>query len=320
MTSSTITAVNHNEPMDPPHPRADGPRRRRAFTASDKIAHLHAYEQACEHGEGGAYLRREGLYSSLISEWRKQRDAGVLAGKRPGEKVGRLTAEQAEIARLTRELARANKRLHTTEDALDIMEKHTLSGVTVRESGLRRAAQEALTETFAMLTGHGVSTRQAATLTGLVRSTATRRRNAATALSPQSAPSLRSSRPTNSPMPNGAGSLRCSPATGSSISRRCRSTLSCSTRASICVRCPRCTGCWDSTRWSPNAAGWRGTPARCARSWSRPHRSRCTAGTSPNSRAGRGHLFRCVRDDRHLPATSSVFTSMPTNPVFWRKN
>jgi hypothetical protein len=38
---------------------------------------LSAYEQACEHGEGGAYLRREGLYSSLISEWRKQRDAGV---------------------------------------------------------------------------------------------------------------------------------------------------------------------------------------------------------------------------------------------------
>ena len=66
-------------------------------------------------------------------------------------------------------------------------------------------------------------------------------------------------------MPNGAGSLRCSPATGSSISRRCRSTLSCSTRASIYVRCPRCTGCWARTRWSPNAAGWRGTRRRCAR-------------------------------------------------------
>ncbi len=83
MTSSTITGVNHNEPMDPPHPRADGPRRRRAFTASDKIAHLHAYEQSCEHSEGGVYLRREGLYSSLISEWRKQRDAGVLAANGP---------------------------------------------------------------------------------------------------------------------------------------------------------------------------------------------------------------------------------------------
>ncbi len=68
-------------------------------------------------------MRREGLYSSLISEWRKQRDAGVLAGKRPGEKVGRLTAEQAEIARLSRENARLSKRLSTTEAALDIMGK-----------------------------------------------------------------------------------------------------------------------------------------------------------------------------------------------------
>ena len=90
MTSSTISSVNDNERMDPTHPRPDGPRRRRAFTASDKLAHLHAYEQACEHGDGGAYLRREGLYSSLICEWRKQRDAGVLAGKRPGERVGKL--------------------------------------------------------------------------------------------------------------------------------------------------------------------------------------------------------------------------------------
>src|SRR3954467_5326511 len=123
MTSSTISSMNDNERMDSTHPRADGPRRRRAFTADDKLAYLHAYEQACEHRDGGAYLRREGVYSSLISEWRKQRDAGVLAGKRAGEKVGRLTAEQAEIARLTAELARANKRLSTTETALDIMGK-----------------------------------------------------------------------------------------------------------------------------------------------------------------------------------------------------
>lgn len=108
--------------MDPSHPRADGPRRR-AFSPADKLAHLEAYEQACETNEGGAYLRREGLYSSLISEWRKQRDAGVLDGKQAGTKVGKLTAEQAEIARLKRELARANKRLTTTEAALDIMGK-----------------------------------------------------------------------------------------------------------------------------------------------------------------------------------------------------
>ena len=65
----------------------------------------------------------------MISEWRKQRDAGVLAQKRPGEKVGKLTSEQAEIARLTRELARANKRLTTAEAALDIMGKAALRPV-----------------------------------------------------------------------------------------------------------------------------------------------------------------------------------------------
>ena len=59
MTSSTITSVNDNERMDPTHPRADEPRRRRAFAVSEKLAHLDAYEQACEHGDGGAYLRRE---------------------------------------------------------------------------------------------------------------------------------------------------------------------------------------------------------------------------------------------------------------------
>jgi len=118
-----FTSVHDNERMVPAHPRADGPRRRRAFSAVEKLAHLEAYEQACEDGEGGGYLRREGLYSSSISEWRKQRDAGVLEGKQPGEKIGRLTAEQAEIARLKRENARMSKRLATTEAALDIMGK-----------------------------------------------------------------------------------------------------------------------------------------------------------------------------------------------------
>jgi len=74
-------------------------------------------------GEGGAYLRANGLYSSLICEWRRQRDAGVLAGKKPGEKIGRLTAEQAEIARLRRQLDKAESRPATTEVALKSWEK-----------------------------------------------------------------------------------------------------------------------------------------------------------------------------------------------------
>ena len=50
----------------------DGPTRRRSFTPAQKLKYLSEYETACETGQGGAFLRREGLYSSLISEWRRQ--------------------------------------------------------------------------------------------------------------------------------------------------------------------------------------------------------------------------------------------------------
>jgi transposase len=59
----------------------------------------------------------------LISEWRRLRDAGVLEGKEPGTRVGRPSAEQAEIGRLRRELAERERRLATTETALEIMGK-----------------------------------------------------------------------------------------------------------------------------------------------------------------------------------------------------
>ncbi|WP_406239445.1 IS3 family transposase [Nocardia sp. NBC_01009] len=169
-------------------PRGGEPKRRRAFSASDKLAHLEAYERAVAHGEGGGYLRREGLYSSLITEWRKQRDAGLLAGKKPGEKIGKPTAEQAEIARLRRENERLNKRLSTTETALDIMGKTRALANSVRERGFGRAAQETLTAAYAALTECGVVTRVAAALTGLVRSTAIRRRATAAAPTPPVSP------------------------------------------------------------------------------------------------------------------------------------
>lgn len=104
-------------------PRAGGPSRRRSFTPAQKLRHVAEYEAACETGQGGAYLRREGLYSSLISEWRRLRDAGLLEGKEPGVTVGRPSAEQAEIARLRRRVAEAEAKLATTQTALDIMGK-----------------------------------------------------------------------------------------------------------------------------------------------------------------------------------------------------
>ncbi|WP_213457401.1 hypothetical protein [Rhizomonospora bruguierae] len=104
-------------------PRSGGPGARRSFSPGQKLDLLTRYEQAVEAGEGGAFLRREGLYSSLMSEWRRARDAGLLQGKPAAETVGRPSAEQAEIARLRRELQLAQAKLTRTETALTIMGK-----------------------------------------------------------------------------------------------------------------------------------------------------------------------------------------------------
>jgi transposase len=64
-----------------PDPEVPEKARRRTFTAQYKQEILAAYEAAAD-GEKGAILRREGLYSSLISEWRRARDAGTLAVRR----------------------------------------------------------------------------------------------------------------------------------------------------------------------------------------------------------------------------------------------
>ena len=77
-------------------------------------------------GEKGALLRREGLYSSHIIEWRRARDAGTLAGPTtqasPAPKRGK-SAEQTEIERLRRQNERLAADLARNKAALEIMGK-----------------------------------------------------------------------------------------------------------------------------------------------------------------------------------------------------
>lgn len=123
MSYSLVLPVGHDGGMDSSRPRSGGPKPRRSFTPAQKLAHLAAYDAACVSHKGGAYLREQGLYSSQVTEWRKQRDAGVLDTAHPGAKVARLTPEQAEIARLRRELELTSGKLARTEVALQIMGK-----------------------------------------------------------------------------------------------------------------------------------------------------------------------------------------------------
>ena len=102
-------------------PRAERPRRR-SFTAEYKLAVVAEYD-AAEAGVKGAILRREGLYSSHVVEWRRARDVGALAGLEPAPRPARRSPERVEIERLRVRAERAEAELARTKAALDVVGK-----------------------------------------------------------------------------------------------------------------------------------------------------------------------------------------------------
>lgn len=104
-------------------PRAGRPRRR-AFSAEYKLAMVEEYDRLSEPGAKGALLRREGLYSSHIVEWRKARDAGALAGmtSKPARRSGK-SPEQRENEHLAAENERLAAELAKTKAALEVVGK-----------------------------------------------------------------------------------------------------------------------------------------------------------------------------------------------------
>ena len=98
--------------------------RRRTFTAAEKLAYLDAYDALAKGSpERGAFLRREGLYSSHLSEWRKQRENGALAGLAAKPRADRRPAADVELGRSRRRVARLEAELQRTKMALEIMGK-----------------------------------------------------------------------------------------------------------------------------------------------------------------------------------------------------
>ena len=119
MTTADLQAVPADD--GPVTPRSDLPRRR-VFTAEYKLAALAEYD-AAEPGEKGAILRREGLYSSHVVDWRRARDTGALAGLNLQPRTTGRSAERVENARLKARAERAERELAKTRTALDIMGK-----------------------------------------------------------------------------------------------------------------------------------------------------------------------------------------------------
>jgi transposase len=110
------------ERQDRPDPEVPERARRRTFTAQYKQQVLAAYEAAPD-GEKGAILRREGLYSSLISEWRRARDAGALAGLKQPQGRPPADPRDAQIARLQKEKAKLEQELAKARFVADVQSK-----------------------------------------------------------------------------------------------------------------------------------------------------------------------------------------------------
>src|SRR5437867_9940049 len=99
---------------------------RRQFAAEYKRRIVREADRCTKPGEIGALLRREGLYSSLLTTWRAARDRGELAGlspKKRGPKVAPPDARDKKIAELEREVGRQTKRAERAEAFVEVQKK-----------------------------------------------------------------------------------------------------------------------------------------------------------------------------------------------------
>jgi len=111
--------------------------KRRRFTAAEKLRLLREVEACQGSGEIGALLRREGIYSSYLSTWRKQRELGELDGLTPRKRGPKPDPQAIELARLRHENERLQERLRRAELIIDVQKKVArMLGETIEASDL----------------------------------------------------------------------------------------------------------------------------------------------------------------------------------------
>jgi transposase len=122
MTTMTAAQVRaQTAPMEQvPDPEVpERPRPPRSYPAAYKLRILEEYEQLDKAGKG-ALLRREGLYTSLLSEWRKQRDRGALAALQQRRGRPPIDPRDQRLARLERDNARLREQLQRARKVIEV--------------------------------------------------------------------------------------------------------------------------------------------------------------------------------------------------------
>jgi transposase-like protein len=113
-------------PLNPPDPEVPEKGARRRFTAEYKLNILQQAEAWRDEEGIGALLRREGIYSSHLTTWRRQREVGMLSAlspKRRGRKASPHNPLQPEVDRLRKETDRLQKRLKQAELIIEVQKK-----------------------------------------------------------------------------------------------------------------------------------------------------------------------------------------------------
>jgi transposase-like protein len=124
-----------------PDPEVEPKAQRRQFSTEYKRRILQEYEACTQLGEKGALLRREGLYSSNITDWRRQRKRGKLAGLAPKQRGPKTDPQADEIIRLQCENERLRKRLEQAELIIEVQKKVSqILGLAVEQDGSDEAS------------------------------------------------------------------------------------------------------------------------------------------------------------------------------------
>lgn len=106
-----------------PDPAVDEKPQRRRFTAEYKLRILREADACKQPGEIGALLRREGLYSSHLVTWRRQRDQIARAGLAARKRGPKARTADPRVKQLERETARLTRRLQRAEAVIEIQKK-----------------------------------------------------------------------------------------------------------------------------------------------------------------------------------------------------
>jgi transposase-like protein len=126
----SATGVSETEPSvagrvgeDVPNPEVPAKAERRKFTAEYKLRVVREAERCKEPGQIGALLRREGLYSSLLSAWRREVEQGARAALRSKKRGPKARLVDPRVKELERENARLRKRLEQAELIIAVQKK-----------------------------------------------------------------------------------------------------------------------------------------------------------------------------------------------------